>query len=481
MKLISGIAVAIVLAAFGISSAAPAMAATRPCVMWAEPTSDRENIIWPEITTTYYSGHIPIPPGGYAEINGEYPHSRFLSFQTSGVNGQNINGWADFQIQPDPGSSNPFLPGADRTVTKRSYTIKVVDKPLPAAGPATNTLYTSTSDGKVRSEPGLALVTLRYYLPDLGTGRLAGVPAPTVTLVTSTGQRILTPTCTDNLGDPGYTQTLAATGTQTSLAPGSGPFLAHRVPVWRKFVNAATGELGAYADNDTFGSSVYPALRPYTLQAPSGFFENIFNKYVATTISMDFGQVLVFRAKLPTVPHTFDGETTMGTGQMRFWSMCTGSAQTTMAYGCVVDEAVPVDDQGYFTIVISTAAARPANATTNCGVAWLPVGPGAQSVAIMRNMLPSPTFTQAIQNVTPGDEIKQMGAYYPEGKYYATTADFEKLGCHRADGESQAQGPSAQGTDRSARRVSHAGRRNRRHHRKHRRHHRRSTQKSTHV
>jgi hypothetical protein len=48
-------------------------------------------------------------------------------------------------------------------------------------------------------------VTLRYYLPDQGTGRTAGAPAPTVTTVAPTGQRIPTPTCKEGLGDPGYT------------------------------------------------------------------------------------------------------------------------------------------------------------------------------------------------------------------------------------------------------------------------------------
>jgi hypothetical protein len=407
-----------------------ASAATRPCLLTVEPTSDRENIIWPEITTTYESGQVPVPPGGYTEIRGDFPHARFFSFQTSGLNGKNISGWADYQIKPDLGSVNPFVPRGNRRATSRGYTIRVVDAPVPASGPAANTLYSTSTDGSVRSAPAAALVTLRYYLPDEGTGRLAGVPAPTITLVTATGQRIPTPTCTDNLGDPGYTSTIAATGPQTSVLPGTGPFVAHRVPVWRKFVNAATGLFGALTDNDTLSDTIYTPGTKVTYQLPAGFFENIYNKYVATTISMDFGQVLTFRAKLPTTPRTFEGEPLMGSGQLRFWSICTGDVATTTTYDCLVDKDIPIDRNREFTLAISTAAARPANATTQCGIAWLPAGPPGQSVVILRNMLPSPDFAQAIQNVQVGHERAMMGPYYPVGRYYSTTAAFERLGCH---------------------------------------------------
>jgi hypothetical protein len=44
-------------------------------------------------------------------------------------------------------------------------------------------------------------------------------------------------------------------------------------------------------------------------------------------------------------------------------------------------------------------------------------------------MLPAPTFAQAIQNAEPGSEAETMGPYFPGGRYYATTADFERTGC----------------------------------------------------
>ena len=83
---------------------------------------------------------------------------------------------------------------------------------------------------------------------------------------------------------------------------------------------------------------------------------------------------------------------------------------------------------GDFTIVLSDPSDRPANATTACGVNWLPFGPAPESVAIMRNMLPDPTFTNAIQFAGYGTEARDMGAYYPAGQY-TTKGAFEARGC----------------------------------------------------
>jgi hypothetical protein len=89
------------------------------------------------------------------------------------------------------------------------------------------------------------------------------------------------------------------------------------------------------------------------------------------------------------------------------------------------------DPPGYATYVISTPAERPANATSACGVNWLPWGPDARGLLILRNMLPAASFTQSIHNATLGNEAATMGHYYPRSRY-STTAAFAALGCSRA-------------------------------------------------
>ena len=147
-------------------------------------------------------------------------------------------------------------------------------------------------------------------------------------------------------------------------------------------------------------------------------------------MSHDYGNVVAFRARLPTTPKTYDGEKTMGSGQLRFWSMCTGNLATE-AYDCRVDKDMPLDADGLYTVAVSTAADRPANATDDCGIAWLPWGPLIQAGVIMRNMLPDPSFPNSVQNAKPGTEQQTLGAYYPVGTYYASAQEFEqKVGCH---------------------------------------------------
>ena len=46
-----------------------------------------------------------------------------------------------------------------------------------------------------------------------------------------------------------------------------------------------------------------------------------------------------------------------------------------------------------------------------------------------RNMLPDPSFAQAIQNVSYGSEQAQMGAYYPAGKYFGSWRAVAKADC----------------------------------------------------
>jgi hypothetical protein len=47
----------------------------------------------------------------------------------------------------------------------------------------------------------------------------------------------------------------------------------------------------------------------------------------------------------------------------------------------------------------------------------------------MRNMLPDPAFTNAIQFAGYGTEVQDMGAYYPAGRY-TTKSGFEATGCN---------------------------------------------------
>ena len=87
--------------------------------------------------------------------------------------------------------------------------------------------------------------------------------------------------------------------------------------------------------------------------------------------------------------------------------------------------------------MVSRAADRPRNATLQCGIAWLPMaddGDGAVdddvTVLQLRHMLGTGDFKHAIQGVTnQGTMERDMGEYYPRGRYLTTSAFETAVPC----------------------------------------------------
>lgn len=417
--------------AVGCTVASPAHAIARSCGWAVQITGDQVNALYPDEAAKYWIAVVPVPAGGKVVVRGQFPHARYTSLNTYTTQTQAIDAIHDTEITPDRGSKNPYVRTAHRRSTKRNYTVTTFKGRLPAGGRAPNTIYTENADGS-KSSPNAA-IALRIYRTDRGYGIDGGVPLPSLTVYTATGQQLLRyPDCPKtDLPDLGVTQTVANAGIGSAV-PAGGPSLFGRTALtWHKYVNLQTAVADELIDNDVTGPAIRRPLTDFTSTAfPSGGFgENVDNKYVYTTYSRQAGAVLVLRGKLPTFPQTYDGQPRMGTGQLRYWSLCSEN-QASQYYACRTDDEVPLAKGRRYTIMVSTAAARPANATLACGVQWLPAGPLPQSILLLRNMLPSPSFKQAVQYVDAGSEAKQMGHYLPTGTYYATPRAAEQaVGC----------------------------------------------------
>jgi hypothetical protein len=409
---------------------APGGAGVNPQCSWnIQIGGSQVDATFPDTGARYWGAAFQIPPGGYLEIQGQYPHTRYFSFETYTAESQAIDGLYDAEIAPDHGSVNPYVPGANRNTEHRNYTVYIVNGKVPASGRAPNTIYTSTTDGSNSEPTGLAQIGYRIYLPDIGQDDTGGVGLPTITSVSSSGSRLLEPGACQilTLPDLGAQQISAALG---EGFPITGPGVLGLNPLrWRKYTNPVTAYSAAALDNQFTAPEYQQAASEFDATLPSGgFFENVDTAYLFAVADREFGQVLVLRGRVPTTPQTTLGQPIMGTGQMRYWSICAFS-QASSVYGCADDSDIPAKNHHRFVVVLSTVAARPSNAIAKCGANWIPLGAAPQTVLLLRNMLPAPTFRYAVQNATVGTEQQTLGPYYPVGSYYQTTADFEKLGC----------------------------------------------------
>jgi hypothetical protein len=107
----------------------------------------------------------------------------------------------------------------------------------------------------------------------------------------------------------------------------------------------------------------------------------------------------------------------------------------------VFDMQVPVDKDGYYTIVVSRPEDRPKNATRKNNVAWIDWGPGEGlgdprnrkdwGALLMRYMVPHKDFKYSpLKASSPAELATVMGPYYPRG-YYTTKAKFEAEGAKK--------------------------------------------------
>lgn len=343
------------------------------------------NVLFPDLNARYWKVVVPVRSGQQVRVTGQFPHARYTAYALQGAagSGDAVN---DAQITPDTGSANPFLAGADRNVAARAYTLHVVPGDAPSSGRAPNTLY--AGDGFV-AQHAVTLVHRIYDVDAAVDQATGGVSFPIVEAVDATGA--VATRCDSNRGGvtPGANFAPLPAGADTGIgAVGTNP------PSWQKFVNTAT----AYSQilhSDLLGDALYDTVSGATSGTSSGGLgANVDNQYISALVNSNYGKVLALTATMPSYPETYQGQSPMGSGQVRYWSMCSEIFTTTQAVQCIPDHAVPLRTDRTFTIVVSAPGDRPRNATEDCGVAWLP-----------------------------------MGTYYPRGRYFPDAAAYDQTGC----------------------------------------------------
>jgi hypothetical protein len=343
-----------------------------PCGWPVESTgSGLTNVAFPDTDATYWLMPIDTSRWQSMVVKGEYPKSRFFSFVTYFGTGGAADSIIDANIEPDAGSSNPFTSGP--------------------AGDAQN--YTLTIDGNANgagnhiqwANTQLTYVLYRIYVADEGQSRNAGVPLPSVELV-------------DNQGN------------------------AHPIQAC-KLQNLA-GQLPGLNDLVGSGASACPSTQAQQQQQvtfsanTSGgrFLPNPATKYIsARGLCFQSGKIVVIRGKGAVYPNTYNGGSIFqpaipGAIQMRYWSMCNNDQAIPFpVVACQADHDTQLDDQGFYTYVISPGEP---GSRSNVPPSWLPAdvtwlpwcNQAVQKALLFREMLPVPGFSLT-------------GEYLPEGVF----------------------------------------------------------------
>jgi hypothetical protein len=405
--------------------------------------------LWPDKRPTYFLGQFVMPAGSALTIKGRFPHARYFKFNAYkfehntfvAIPGTSLPG---AEIEPDPGSANPFAVGADRTVENRNFTIHVLAEVPPPTGTERpkNTAYVGTDEQ-------MLLGGFRIYVSDQGydgagwgpgDGPSHDGPGVTYDARLADGTVLSAEEVVKKLGrpmgsaPPPYTADewyamVDAKDNNPCMTPATAP--ACPQSQFELFYGMKYTVAGAFMTPDKRAE-----IKLATEMEGGG---DPTTEYMVNYISRAYGPVYVFRGKLPTFPDTFAGTKTMPDGEVQYWSVATmATAPSGDLWDGVFDMTVPLDDQGYYTVVVSRPEDRPKNATPENGIAWIDWGPGEGiddprnrrdwGMLLMRFMVPHKDWEYSPAKATkPGMEAAVMGPYYPKG-YYTTKTQFEAEG-----------------------------------------------------
>jgi len=390
----------------------------------------------PDIGNTFSTAWFKIPAGAKIVMKGDFPHMRHWSFVTYTEEGVPRDGIHDIEIEPDPGSFNPFRPDVRRDAQPRRYTISIVNGNPPTPRPP-NTIYTL-------AEPGVAVgMHMRNYVPDRSIDWTGGVGVPRVELHLADGKVLGEQEACDATAAP-------LRGKQVPVTVSRKLWLALNSLPWRPAdrTPAANVEVAPmvkfYNREHLILDTFFPAIPSDWLAVEKGgFWSNPVTRYGFAYLSQAYGKVYVVHGRMPSTPSTWDGDPApmRQDVDMRYWSLCTSTAPPIgNTVDCVTDENVRpiIDKQGNFSVVVSRAIDRPSNATEKCGVTWLEFGtgdgiPGGSKdfgALLNRHTLVNPRFQNSWFNVKKvHGEAEALGPYLPHVINLHDQARFEALGC----------------------------------------------------
>ncbi len=348
-------------------------------------------------------GFISVPIGGKVVFKGEYLRARYFAFHPSDFDTNNLATLIDEDLDPDPGSVNPYREPVPEGAAQR-FTAQLVFTP-PPADPAEREPNTSYVGLKQNGEPNPAVFNI-LRTTDSVLGALppnsTGVLLPSVTICDAEGNE----TAHFEECDP--------------YPPGTAPpvetthFASLPIPDYR-----GLNWPGRFDTKSNWGL-------PYDILASADIL------YLVTPYTRRLGEVFVTRAKAFTTPHTPEEPVYTSGKDIRGFTVTTYNFWAGICNAAVVDHEVVRDEEGCFTLVVSTAENRPANATAEQGVTWLDWGDYLDGQLTFRFLLRRNSKLQALQRaIETGEASPEIAPYVPRAGH-CSRREFEGGGWQAA-------------------------------------------------
>lgn len=448
--LAAGLAVSTTSAAIATGSAAPAATAvtsrtdaralTSSCAWPIITNAQKVNVAYPDTDATYWTTPYRVEPGTRFIVKGTFPNARFMSFNTYDSTGgafttNNVPGAIfDYQISPNPGSTNPYQHTARRSRKLRGDVISSTSKSgfkvrvqsdVPSSQPNT---IPSAPAGTAAGSIGFLL--MRVYLPK--GANFNAIKLPSISIITASGTRTITPCSPKEQKSP----KAAISG----LDPDAQAAIRNIAARLEEEGNPATGPI------PTPRASSAPSIKfaRATAATTNSVFPNSASAYVSALFTPNPNRVVLVRAKAPRTPALKPPGTQplpwpTKKYQLRYFSLCnniyrkpwpvvinkTKGGGTDL--GCRADNATKLDSLGRYTYVVAPQSKK--NQVTRwANTTFVPTSIKSktdQEVLIFRNMLSNSAFKKsaanAPQNDQPAGAAAAMGEYYPRAVSCPTT------------------------------------------------------------
>ena len=331
-------------------------------------------------------GFVEVPEGGKVVFKGQYLRCRYFAFHPSDFDTNTLPTLVDKDIAPDAGSVNPFSEEAGEN-SKQFFTVTLTFNPAPDV-PEANTMYAGEKrNGGVNPAVFLLLRTTDSVLGSMPPNS-TGVPLPALTVYDVNDNVVETYNKCDPY-PPG-----------TELPYETTRFASLPIPDHRSI----------YAP-EKFNTLSNWGL-PYDILASDDIL------YLNSPYTVRLGDVLVVRGKAlrtanpPEVPVYTDDLQIRGftVTNYNFWAGICNDA--------VVDHQLNLDENGYYTIVLSRKDARPDHTDGSNGVNWMDWGPYLDGQLTFRLLLRKQPLLLKLKALALGEaQHPEVSEYLPVAKH----------------------------------------------------------------